>query len=255
MTDWDLNRAALRRHLETDKLEDFLRWSTVEKTMFVGDVGFVRKEFEELMSGYDPTDIITLGKYNAIAETPIGNPKPMYGWTSGNLIHQFYHLKQWLDRSKVNVSQLSVGLSNLSAICEVGAGYGAMALIIYRLGFIGRYYIIDLPEPAQIQQYYLSRTLPNDWSNIFWLNTLPSSNLSCDLFIGCHSLSEMPVGERERLLSTVETDAYLFASSYEFEGDNQTWFREFAESTPGYKWEQWAHPHQENAFYLVGSRV
>lgn len=249
MTDWDRNRTALRHHLETDKLDNFLRWSTVEKTMFVGDVDFVHKEFEELMSGYDPTDIVSLGKYNALAETPIGNPKPLFGWTSGNLIHQYYHLKQWLDRSKKPID-------TLQSIVEIGAGYGAMALIIYRLGFKGRYTIIDLPEPAQIQQYYLSRTLPEHWSNVFWLNTLPSSKLSCDLFIGCHSLSEMPLSERERLLSQVDADAYLFACSYEFEGiDNQTWFREFAGDMPGYDWAQWAHPHQENAFYLVGVRV
>jgi hypothetical protein len=248
MTAWDLNRAALRHHLVTDKIEDFLRWSTIEKTMFVGDVGFVRMEFEELMSGYDPTDIISLGKYSALAETPIGNPKPLFGWTSGNLIHQYYHLKQWLDRSHQDIS-------NLSSIVEVGAGYGAMCLICHRLGFKGRYYIFDLPELEQIQAYYLDHTLPESRSHIHWLRS-SSLEKSCDLFIACHSLSEMSLSKRERLLSQVDAKEYLFASSYEFEGvDNDTWLRKFAESKPGYEWQQYAHLHQENALYLVGVKV
>jgi hypothetical protein len=250
MTEWDKNRAAMREHLATDTLADFLNWSTIQKTMFVGDVGYVHDMLKEILA--DSFKLTNNGEYkisNILAETPTGNPTLFQGWTSGSLIVQLYHLKQWLDRSSKAVGQLS-------SIIEVGAGYGAMALIIYRLGFKGRYTIFDLPEMAQIQQYYLSRTLPNDLSHIFWLNTLPSSPLSCDLFIGCHSLSEMPVDERERLLAQVDADAYLFASSYEFEGvDNDVWFREFGKSEPGYRWEQWAHPYYENAFYSVGVKL
>lgn len=248
MTNWDLNRAALREHLATDSLADFLNWSTIEKTMFVGDVGFVRKEYQDLLDRLDTTEDYHAHSA-ALTESTIGNPKLLWGWTSGNLIHQLYHLKQWLDRSETTVDQLT-------GIVEAGAGYGAMALIIYRLGFRGRYTIIDFPELTQIQQYYLSRTLPGEWSNIFWLNAFPSSPISCDLFIACHSISEMPIDERDRLMSQVEADAYLFASSYEFEGvDNAEWFREFGEGRPGYEWEQWAHPWQENALYQVGVRL
>lgn len=240
MTDWDRNRHALRRHLKTDKLENFLRWSTVEKTMFVGDVGFVHKEYNAIM-----TD--RYYRIGVIAESGVGNPKLLAGWTSGNLIHQYYHLKQWLDRSIQPVSKLS-------SIVEVGAGYGTMALICRRLGFKGWYHIIDFPELIQIQRYYLRETTGKKdgrWSTLDRFYTDP-----CDLFIALHSLGEMPIAERERLLSRVQADAYLFASSYEFEGvDNQTWFREFGESRPGYRWAQWAHPFQENCFYQVGVRV
>ncbi len=235
MTAWDLNRAALRDHLKNDKLKDFLRWSTIEATMFVGDVGFIHREFEYISSCSDWVEGI-------ITETKIGNPKLLWNFTSGNLIHQYYHLKQWLDRSPQTVDQLT-------RIVEVGAGYGAMALICRRLGFKGSYYIEDLPELKTLQDYYLDNTV--GLNNIIWL--LPRR---CDLFIACHSLSEMPVDERERILSQVQADAYLFASFYEFEGvDNQTWFRKFADSKLGYEWAQWAHPYQENCFYQVGVKI
>lgn len=250
MTDWDRNRAALRHHLKTEKLEDFLRWSTVEKTMFVGDVGFVAKEYRDIMLNGLPyiTDETFNKFWPVLDETEIGNPKTLWGWTSGNLIHQLYHLKQWLDRSGKTVDQLS-------SIVEVGAGYGAMALICHRLGFEGRYYIIDLPELEHIQAYYLGQTIPEARSHIHWLQ--PSSSVkSCDLFIACHSIGEMPIVVRERLLSQVQADAYLFASSYEFEGvDNATWLQRFADGKVGYDWAQWAHPYQENALYQVGTRL
>lgn len=235
MTDWTDNQQALRHHLKHDKLSDLLRWSTIEKTMFVGDVDFIHKEYDYLCTAYEYDHLVKL-----IKETSVGNPKTLYGWTSGNLIHQLYHLRQWLDRSQVDVSQLS-------AICEIGAGYGAMALICRRLGFKGQYYIEDLPELKQVQGYYLHNTIGLD--NIIW--RVPET---CDLLIACHSLGEMAVAERGALLAMVEADSYLFASSYEFgEVDNQTWFKGFA-SKIELDWGFHLHTFQENAFYLVGVR-
>lgn len=245
MTDWTDNQHALRRHLKTDKLSNLLRWSTVEKTMFVGDVDFIHKEYDYLCTAYKYNHLVKL-----IKETSVGNPKTLYGWTSGNLIHQLYHLQQWLDRSPSTSSGRSKqDISQLSTIFEIGAGYGAMALICRRLGFKGQYYIEDLPELKQVQGYYLHNTIGLD--NIIW--RVPET---CDLLIACHSLGEMAVKEREALLARVEADGYLFASSYEFGNvDNQAWFMQFAESRPGIEWEFYLHPFQENAFYLVGTRL
>lgn len=243
MTDWTDNQHALQRHLKHDKLSDLLRWSTIEKTMFVGDVDFIHKEYDQLCTAYKYNHLVRL-----IKETSVGNPKTLYGWTSGNLIHQLYHLQQWLDRSKQDIGQLST-------ILEIGAGYGAMALICRRLGFKGQYYIEDLPELKQVQGYYLHNTIGLD--NIIWRVPGPPGGyeaLTCDLLIACHSLGEMAVKEREALLARVEADGYLFASSYEFGNiDNQAWFTQFA-SKIELEWEFYLHPFQENAFYLVGVR-
>lgn len=236
MTDWTDNQHALQQHLKHDKLSDLLRWSTIEKTMFVGDVDFIHKEYDYLCTAYKYNHLVKL-----IKETSVGNPKTLYGWTSGNLIHQLYHLQQWLDRSGKTVDQLST-------IFEIGAGYGAMALICKRLGFKGQYYIEDLPELKQVQGYYLHNTIGLD--NIIW--RVPER---CDLLIACHSLGEMPVKERGALLALVEAENYLFASSYEFGNiDNQAWFTQFS-SKIDLDWGFYLHTFQENAFYLVGVRV
>lgn len=234
MTQWANYQKSLQWHINHDNLSRFLEWSTVQATMFVGNAPYIKDELAQ----------VPINHYRVIANPRIGTSDNAHLCT--NLIHQYFHLKQWLNRTR----QL---LSEMSTIIEFGAGYGAMALIIYRLGFRGIYYIVDLPEPAFLQQSYLNKALPEKWGSIYWLTTLPSSKLSGDLFIASHSLGEVPLPERERLLSQVEAKEYLFASSYEFEEvDNQGWFQRLAGSIMGQDWVFYPHPYQENAFYMVG---
>lgn len=238
MNSWQQNQLALQKHLKDESTSDFLNWSTIRKTMYVGGGAMqIPGEYRELRKEWDKW--MPVVRWTGFGGD-VYRSKNGYA-TDPNLIHQAYHLKQWLDKSKTNVSKLS-------AICEIGAGYGAMALICRRLGFSGQYFIYDLPEMVEIQKHYLGG------NGIMALWELPKK--SCDLFIACHSLSEMPVNEREKLLSQVETNAYLFASSYEFEGvDNQTWFHQLGGSTVGVDWLFYAHPYQENAFYQVGVKL
>lgn len=247
MTHWDNYRQSLRQHMASDNLDDFLQWSTIQATMFVGNAPYVESEFLELTQSDYPICLDNRISH-IITETSIGNPTLLWDWTSGNLIHQMYHLQQWLNRTKQDITKIR-------SIVEIGAGYGAMALICYRLGFRGLYYIIDFPELETIQRYYLTETTKDmEGPGLILYGLLLPQH--CDLLIASHSLSEMPIPERERLLSQVAAKEYLFASSYEYEGvDNAAWFQQFAGSTPGVDWLFYAHPYQENAFYQVGIQI
>ena len=239
---WTNYQASLRQHLANDDLSDFLQWSTIQATMFVGNAPYIEYEYDALLSSPN------WRKWSkAIKEPMIGNPTMFNERTSGNLIHQAYHLKQWLDRTQQR-------LEDMSSIVEVGAGYGAMAMLCYRLGFGGLYIICDLPELQQIQKFYL-----DGLENIIWLGrvtlSVAFSKRPCDLFIASHSLGEMSIDERERYLSQVAAKEYLFASSYEYDGvDNQAWFNQLA-GVIGRNWKFYAHPFQENAFYQVGVEI
>lgn len=240
---WHSNRLALQQHLERDSLDDFLSWSTIRATMYVGNsADYIGNEYRALaeqsrykwmptvMSNGFGCDIIRIEGHRS----------------DPNLVHQAYHLKQWLDRTKQN-------LAEMTGIIEFGAGYGAMPLILHRLGYRGYYYIIDLPELVTIQKYYLSQLAPELARRTYWIQSQPISNMHSDLFIASHSLSEIPTIERDLLLSTVTAREYLFASSYEFEGvDNQGWFQRFAGSLLGIDWLFESHRWQENAFYMTG---
>lgn len=240
---WLSNRIALQRHLERDSLDDFLAWSTVRATMYVGsEAGYIAPEYQELKKDWEiwiPATKCQNFGCDVFREGESYTFDP-------NLIHQAYHLKQWLGRTRQDLTQMT-------SIIEFGAGYGAMALILHRLGYRGYYYIIDLPELIQLQKYYLGRVAPELAGRTFWLQSQPLSGMSCNLFIASHSLSEIPAEDRERLLSTVTAKEFLFASSYEFEGvDNAVWFQRFAGSVVGYDWLFEAHKWQENAFYMTG---
>jgi hypothetical protein len=208
--------------------------------MFVGNAPHVTPEYNELATDWNKWMMPV--RWDGFSRDTLHSGNGYASCT--NLIHQAYHLKQWLDRTKQDITQIHT-------IVEIGAGYGAMALIIYRLGFRGLYHIVDLPELETIQRYYLTETTKDvKGQGIIQWDSLPQS---CDLLIASHSLSEMPIPERERLLSQVAAKEYLFASSYEYEGvDNATWFQQFAGATVGIDWLFYAHPYQENAFYQVG---
>ena len=227
---WQRNQLALQKHLQTEPLKDFLTWSTIQATMYVGDAPYIPAELSSI-----PAE-----QYHILRNPGIGGLQN--GDLCTNLIHQYYHLKQWLDRTRQS-------LGAMDSIIEIGAGYGAMCLICRRLGFEGRYYIVDLPELEQIQWYYLSQTVPDYRSTAHWIK----SPKSCDLLIACHSISEMPKSEREEIMSQIEVKEYLFTSFYKFDGvDNEAWFKKFAEKNPNSNWDFYLHPYQENIFYQVG---
>lgn len=233
MTSWTDYRQSIRWHLEHNSLDDFLQWSTIQATMFVGNAPYIDFEYDCLLGSRQSAQWT-----KAIKENWLGKPTPFNDFTSGNLIHQAYHLKQWYDRTKQRPGEMS-------SIVEIGAGYGAMALICRCMGFRGAYHIIDLPELVEIQQFYLGQNgIMAQW------DSLPQS---CNLLIALHSLGEMPIEERERLLSQVAAREYLFVSSYEYEGvDNQGWLQQFAGSRMGIDWVFYPHPFYDNAFYMVG---
>ena len=237
---WTNYQASLRQHLTNDDLSNFLQWSTIQATMFVGNAPYIEFEYDALLSSPNWRKWA-----KAIKEPMIGNPTMFNERTSGNLIHQAYHLKQWLDRTQQR-------LEDMSSIVEVGAGYGAMCLLCRRLGFKGVYCIYDLPELEAIQKYYLGNREDTLWLSDIWRIGLAEP---CDLFIASHSLGEMPIVERERYLSQVAAKEYLFVSSYEYGGvDNQAWFNQLA-GTINRDWKFYAHPFQENAFYQVGVEI
>lgn len=231
MDSWTRNQVALRQHLDRDDIRHFLRWSTIQATMYVGNAPYIKRELDALrpFAYWQPAVFWDRQGPSLIGESDT------------NLIHQAYHLKQWRDKRPLDMSQLKT-------IVEFGAGYGAMALICRRLGFTGSYHIIDLPEMERLQRHYLWETLGN-LDGFYW--ELPGQQ--ADLFIGCFSLCEVSIKEREKLLSQVAARDYLFASSYEFDGvDNQTWFTQLG-GTIGYDWVQYPNEFQENCFYQVGT--
>jgi hypothetical protein len=224
---WDL-----RQNVASKDPTEFLTWPGIVGTMFVGNAPYIECEVKELAS------------MHFIDEPEFGNPELLKKGKlvlSGNLIHQAYHISRWNGGY----------LPELETIVEIGGGYGAMALICRRLGFRGRYIILDLPEFSLLQQYYLS----NVGVEGVEFRTQIDKQIECDLLIGLYSLSEMTLAARKTVIDLCPARAYLLAYGAAWGGwDNMGWALGMMRCKKGYMWRNWNVPHLPNCWYLVGDK-
>ena len=229
---WDL-----RQNILNHNPAEFLTWPSVVGTMFVGNAPYTKFEF----------DCLGEGLRDAIVEPNFGKPV-LYGdmgyGTSGNLIHQAYHLYQWEQKTGRQVK-------DLGTIVEIGGGYGAMAMIIRRLGFKGRYVIFDLPEFNLLQKYYLSNVGIQDIE----FESQTDEQTDYDLLIGLYSLNEMSLKVRKTIINAYPAQSYLIAYGAGWGGvDNMGWALELMRRR-GELWHNWNIAHLPNCWYLVGDKL
>jgi hypothetical protein len=237
---WEFWAYDLRQNILNNNPEEFLTWPVIKMTMFVGNAPYIETEAKALH----------FNKAWAIEEPGFGKPEiyknevpclvePIF--SSGNLIHQGYHLQQWEDKTICNVR-------HLDTIVEIGGGYGAMAWIVHRLGFTGRYIIFDLSEFGLLQQYYLS----NVGVEGVEFKTRLSEPLESDLLIGLFSLSEMPLKMRGDILNACPARSYLFTYMPQWGGwDSIKWAFDLMKDKDAYLWHMWKVGHGSYR-YLVG---
>jgi hypothetical protein len=207
---WEYWRHELWQHVVTG--EDpftFPSWPCVYHTMLVNHwKEYVAVEFEYLAQNLSRWE-------SAILATGPEKPKDYFRDTlySRNLIHQAYHIARWEDATGKRIEECDT-------ILEFGGGYGAMALVVHRLGFNGKYTIIDSPEFSLLQQFYLANASVNGVS----FNEADSSE--SDLMIACYSLSEVDLEQRDEFLERQQAASYLFLYSAKFVNyDNAAYFQ------------------------------
>lgn len=229
---WSRHRYELRQHCQRGNIGSFLTWSTMIATMVVLDAPYVKGEFHDTPHWLIPEEV----DFGGIQRLPWAQ------WTSGNAVHQAYHLWQWLRHSGKSIGELD-------RVFEFGGGYGAMCRMFREQGFEGEYLIYDFPECLLLQEYYLSNTTHGD---IKFLAELPA--VEADLFIGLYSMSEADMKTRNAALAAVPAKSYLFAYQKTFKDyDNLGWFGGLPNRCPELKWELWASTHLgRNHHYAVG---
>ncbi len=238
---WAFSAWDLRQNVAKNDPTKFLTWPGVVATMFVGNAPYIDYEVDQL----------PLTRYREHLEEPkIGDPV-LYDRnlqnttsTSGNLIHQAYHISQW---EKIGGNFLP----ELETIIEIGGGYGAMALICHRLGFRGRYIIYDLPEFSLLQQYYLSNV---GVDGVEFKTQIDRPMIEADLLIGLYSLNEMTLPARGTIINLCPAQSYLIAYGANWGGvDNMKWATGLMRRK-GYNWRNWNIKHLPNCWYLVGDK-
>jgi hypothetical protein len=143
---WLANREKLRKCILEEDPREFLTWDVVTGSMFVGNRPFIDTELRYLMNRPDWKQVWE----DIIEEDPAGDPKPYKGYkrSSGNRIHQAYHICRFEEEAGLPVSGFPL-------IVEFGGGYGSLCRLVHKLGFNGQYIIFDLPEFVALQKFYL----------------------------------------------------------------------------------------------------
>jgi len=228
---WKEKQQALQQHMASGPWTTFIQWSTIQANMWVGEVAYIDEEYAAL-----PPRWKAVLHEEGFGATNI----PRYR-TSGNLIHQAYHLSVWEQVTGRRVE-------DLDRIVEVGGGYGALVRLVLRQGFAGKFYVYDLPELVKLQLHYLHFP-PN-----FYPDTDPGYlPENPDLLISLYALSEFPPDLRARLMPRFHPRSWLLVYQDSFdEVDNLDYFADFTLSRPEYRWQTQPTIGFENHRYLIG---
>lgn len=231
--------------------------------MFVGNAPYIDREFQYLKGRPDWKSVWE----DVIREDSVGSPKPCKGYrqSSGNRVHQAYHLARFEKETGLSVSRFPL-------IVEFGGGYGNLCRLIHKLGFKGRYIIFDLPEFVALQKFYLgSLAMPlieaKDvasgrrgilcTSDLSVLGSVTPQEAQTGLFIATSSLSETGEALREHIvtLPAVESGAaYLIAYQHDFGGvGNVRFFDSWRAKKPGICWVHSEIAHMPGNYYLFGT--
>jgi len=261
--EWVSNRKRLRKSiLEADPWE-FLKWAVVTGSMFVGNAPYIGRELQYLKGRPDWKSVWE----DVIREDSAGSPKPYKGYrqSSGNRIHQAYHLALFEQETGLSVSRFPL-------IVEFGGGYGSLCRLIHKLGFNGQYIIFDLPEFVALQKFYLgSLAMPlieaKDvasgrrgilcTSDPELLGSVTPKEAQAGLFVATWSLSETAMAFREQVMTLPAIDgagAYLIAYQRDFGGvDNPRFFDAWRDRKTGVRWVSSEIAHMSGNHYLFGT--
>lgn len=252
---WLENILKLQKQILTKNPKNFLQWDVIRKTMFIGNALFTIQEFFYLkMNNWNKWKKAILEKNFIQTE-----PYILYPQSSGNLIHQAYHIAKFESISGKKVKDFDF-------IFEFGGGYGSMCQLINNLGFKGKYVIFDFAILSALQTFFLkinglnvSLNSLNTKAKILCLNDLEKlkrlfPKKGKKLFIATWSLSESPLQIRKKVYPLINTmDSYLISyQTYFGKIDNHKYFSEYQKNLHQLQWRNWEIPQLKNNHYLFG---
>lgn len=247
---WERNQIALHLHAAYERPRHFLRWSTIQKTMFVGNAPYIENEWKDLMRARALLGEPRMRWSGRKLDCPyFGRPvrSDLDRKTTGDFIRHAHTLNEFEQKSQVPIEQFNT-------IFEFGGGYGALCYLVHKLGFMGEYMMFDLPEMLLIQEYYLSNTIGGG-INVLWDGTIPTKEI--DLFVASSSISEVNMELREKIFTTIDA-RYYYISYLPRHGAwrNDVYFNKLREKTQDeIEWQSWYNPYKTNLNYLYGRKL
>ena len=229
---WESYCKTLREHAQNEPADEFVRWSTIQATMFIKNAPFVLDQLKVLQEG-------DWDRWNRLIKDPgVGKPHfhDVIDYASGQYIYQCYLLDYFEKMTGIDITKIG-------HVVEFGGGYGSMRNIFAQAGFEGHYTIFDLPEMSILQEYYLEQVLTDQQFEQTTLATRDMPIVYTDLIIGIASVSESSVTTRDRFFSRVTADYYFFVAQPRFyEVDNKEFFQSLIDDNAHLNWDMRKNP-------------
>ena len=250
--EWKQFQLLLSEEIASNDPRGFLSWKVIRKTMLMRDQGVAKKELG-ILKNDNEWGRISKAIENMNFGIPIALVKEKKFNT--NMIHLASHLVNYKNTTIDEILEHDL-------IVEFGGGYGAMALILRKLGYRGRYVIMDFPIFNCLQKYYLSNNgveieggdinLVSDFIDL--QDYISASKRS--MLIATWSFSETPIEFRNlNRLFFSGFDDYLIAYQDVFCGiNNESFFAEFKEAV-NRDWDEGSISYMKNNKYLIGKKV
>jgi hypothetical protein len=180
-------------------------------------------------------------------------PLLFYPRSSANLVHHAYQVAT-LERA------LTIRVDAFRTVFEFGGGYGSLARMFGRLGFKGKYYLVDLPEMIALQGFFFSsiaseESLP-EVESVFAGEAFQVPIEDPSLFIALWSLSETPLETRTQWLPMMRrfTAVLIGYQSRHEDLDNREWVETLTGADSGFTWVHREFPSLPGNGYLIGLR-
>jgi len=261
---WFQNMKRLKELVLTGNPREFLRWDVIKKTMFVASAKYIPVELKYLK---ERENWVTRWE-SAINESCAGHPPPyaFYPKSSGNLIHQAYHLAVFEANTEENVLDIDL-------VVEFGGGYGSMCRLFFNLGYKGKYIIYDLEPFSFLQKFYLklinipvltTENFKSSEKGVLLLsdllqleNALDGVNKFRAMFLATWSISETPLDIRRSFTPLIsEFGSYLIAYQDTFgEVNNIEYFDEWKKRRSDINWVNYPIEQISGSSYLIGKAL
>jgi hypothetical protein len=207
---WQFRQYHLMENLVRDGgLDKFLTWPTVLEALYTGYTPAAAKERAYLPKQY--TYLAADFPY----PPPPGRLSPE--GASGTYLKQMF-VAHLLEKHILPYG----GWHGVDSVFEVGGGYGALAIVLRRLGMKGEHAVLDFRALHIIRNWYLEN------AGIFTENWQQVEPMEVDVLMAVHSMCEMSIDARMDVLNNVRAQYYAFSITKNWDGiDNASWFREW----------------------------
>ncbi len=113
-------------------------------------------------------------------------------------------------------------------VFEFGGGFGALAYLLRRVGFVDRHIIYDFPECLILQRWYLGTLGISGIEYINDIDSLTPAQEYHEIFISVCALEEAPLEKRLEILHNVDAAYYLIWYHKAYNSvDNHSWFKKY----------------------------